>query len=49
MTELHVHLDGSMRPVSVWEMAAAQGTALPVQNAEQCGLIRIRGQSAKRA
>ena len=39
MTELHVHLDGSMRPVSVWEMAAAQGTALPVQNAEQLAEI----------
>ena len=32
--ELHVHLDGSLRPSTMLELAAAYGTALPATDAE---------------
>ncbi len=32
--ELHVHLDGSLRPATLLELAAARGVALPVQDIE---------------
>ena len=35
MTELHVHLDGSLRPETVWELAAEQGISLPAKTAEE--------------
>ena len=34
MTELHVHLDGSLRPNTVWEMAAEQGIRLKARTPE---------------
>ena len=35
MTELHVHLDGSLRPETVWELAREQGIALPARSVEE--------------
>ena len=32
--ELHVHLDGSLRPATMLELAATYGTALPATDAE---------------
>ena len=29
MTELHIHLDGSLRPENIWELAAEQGLPMP--------------------
>ena len=34
MTELHVHLDGSLRPDTVWELAERQSIALQTENSE---------------
>ncbi len=33
--DLHVHLDGSLRPKTVWELAAEQGVRLPVSSEEE--------------
>lgn len=32
MTELHVHLDGSLRPRTVWKLAVRQGISLQAEN-----------------
>lgn len=34
MTELHVHLDGSLRPDTVWELAERQSIALQTESSE---------------
>ena len=33
--DLHVHLDGSLRPDTVWELAAEQGIRLPVSSRKE--------------
>lgn len=33
--DLHLHLDGSLRPATVWELAQEQGIALPVASKEE--------------
>ena len=38
LCELHLHLDGSLRPESVWEMAQEQGIILPVSSLEEVKL-----------
>ncbi|MDO5036706.1 MAG: adenosine deaminase [Tissierellia bacterium] len=35
MRELHLHLDGSLRPRSLWEMAKAQGIDLGIDNLDE--------------
>jgi adenosine deaminase len=37
-TDLHVHLDGSLRPTTLLELAAAQGVRLPAD--DEAGLLR---------
>jgi len=37
-TDLHVHLDGSLRPATLLELADAQGVVLPAQ--DEAGLLR---------
>lgn len=41
-TDLHLHLDGSLRVETVWEMAKEQGVKLPVDSIEQLeSLVKI--------
>ncbi len=35
LTELHLHLDGSLRPETVWELAKDQGICLPAKTLEE--------------
>ena len=35
MIELHLHLDGSLRPKTVWELAKTQGIKLPAESLEE--------------
>ena len=35
VVELHLHLDGSLRPETVWELAKEQGIELPAKSAEE--------------
>lgn len=35
MIELHLHLDGSLRPETVWDLASKQGIKLPAESLEE--------------
>ena len=35
LVELHLHLDGSLRPETVWELAKEQGMSLPAESLEE--------------
>lgn len=35
LAELHLHLDGSLRPETVWELAGKQGIAIPASSVEE--------------
>ena len=39
IVELHLHLDGSLRPETVWELAKEQGVELPAKSAEEVKYI----------
>lgn len=40
--DLHLHLDGSLRPDTVWELAREQGIGLPAASKEELvGLLRV--------
>ena len=39
MTELHVHLDGSLRPETAWDLAVKQGIPLPAASREELKIL----------
>ncbi|MBM4117461.1 adenosine deaminase [bacterium] len=44
-TDLHVHLDGSLRPLTLLELAAAQGVELPATNERELrALTQVQGE-----
>ncbi len=48
MTELHLHLDGSMRPQTIFELASHQSIALPPRMQRLCARISRYRRTARR-
>src|SRR5688572_4577569 len=42
-TDLHLHLDGSLRPRTVWELAQEQGVRLPAKSAAELARKLVAG------
>ena len=42
-TDLHLHLDGSLRPRTVWELAQEQGVRLPAKSASELAKKLVAG------
>ena len=46
-TDLHLHLDGSLRPRTVWELAQEQGVRLPAKTAGELARKLVAGPQVK--
>lgn len=46
-TDLHLHLDGSLRPRTVWELAQEQGVKLPAKTAGELARKLVAGPQVK--
>jgi adenosine deaminase len=46
-TDLHLHLDGSLRPRTVWELAQEQGVRLPAKSAADLARKLVAGPQVK--
>src|SRR5688572_14660080 len=46
-TDLHLHLDGSLRPRTVWELAQEQGVKLPAKSAGELARKLVAGPQVK--